>query len=194
MEPRMHPNAIILATARLRKVQLTVKAMANYADNPAAIESLWGEFVMAAGAVYSKLEQGSKSNGTSAAWFGKKKHERKSDPLLRYIHQARNADEHGIELITARHNSEITLGPGASATLVATDNHTWTVQDAQGEIQYPQDRVVLVRVHDPRFGDHFDPPDEHLGAPVPNRLPHTIAELALTYLEGLVAEAARLGS
>jgi hypothetical protein len=32
--------------------------------------------------------------------YGRAKHERRNDPLLSYIHHARNADEHGIKDIT----------------------------------------------------------------------------------------------
>jgi hypothetical protein len=46
----------------------------------AEIETAWSDFLTAANRVFSKLEQGAKSNGKSTGWYGRKKHERKTSP------------------------------------------------------------------------------------------------------------------
>jgi hypothetical protein len=64
--------------------------------------------------IYSKLEQGAKGCGPSDAWFGRKKYDRKTDPLLRYIHHARNADEHGLEAVTSHDPASLSVGGGGT--------------------------------------------------------------------------------
>lgn len=79
------------------------------------IETAWSDFLVFANRVFSKLEQGAKSNGKSKAWFDSKKHERRTNTLLRYVHHARNADEHGIRRVTEKEPGGIVLGVGPGA-------------------------------------------------------------------------------
>jgi hypothetical protein len=54
--------------------------------------------------------------------------------------------------------------------------------------------LQMVRVHDRRFGTHFDPPGQHLGRPIDlddNSL-IGVARLGFSYLERLIEEAAAL--
>ena len=46
-------------------------------------EEAWTDFLLAASTIYTKLEQGAKTSGQSAAWFGRKKKQRRDDPVLR---------------------------------------------------------------------------------------------------------------
>jgi hypothetical protein len=75
---------------------LNGEALATEANVTAA----WIDFLYAFNGVYQKLQKGSLLNGKSKAWFGRIKHMRDSDELLSYLHQARNAEEHGLEAIT----------------------------------------------------------------------------------------------
>jgi hypothetical protein len=64
--------------------------------------------------VFTKLEQGAKSHPKSQPWSGPVKHQRRTDALLQYIHQARNSDEHGIQRITDRKiGVQVRGAPGA---------------------------------------------------------------------------------
>lgn len=157
--------------------------------------SAWSDFLIAASGVYSKLEQGAKGAGKSEAWFGRKKHERKNDQLLRYLHHARNADEHGIEPTTANRRSFEVRGGGSyrfDGTFGSHTDMTITHQDGPPPIIEFGTKIVLAPVTDTRFGDRFEPPTEHLGAPIPEPDPEIVAALALSYLEGLISEAAEL--
>jgi hypothetical protein len=58
------------------------------ATSYAAAESAWTDLLLASGTFFSKLEQGAKGASSSEYWFGLKKHQRKTDPVLRYIHMA----------------------------------------------------------------------------------------------------------
>ena len=146
---------------------------------------------MAAGGFYSALEQGAKVNAKSKAWFGRQKHQRKKDPLLRYVHQARNAEEHGIRQITQRQNSEITLEPGAEVKLTS-DGKSWQATNIKGGVKFANNIVCLVRVQDARFGDWFDPPTSHLGSDLEDVTPLTVASLCLAHMKALLTEATSL--
>ena len=101
----MRKEAVDQASTKLEKARQAVAAMARSNDLQ-ALEAAWIDFV--------KLEQGTKANASSEGWFSRKKHERKLDPLLSYIHHARNAEEHTIEPITERVSSSVAVkGRGA---------------------------------------------------------------------------------
>ena len=70
----------------------------NYAD----FEAAWTDFLVSTNAIYTILEVGAKGSPQSRQWFGRKKIERRNDPLLQYLHQARNADEHGMAPVADR--------------------------------------------------------------------------------------------
>jgi hypothetical protein len=174
------------AARRIEKIRGTIAILET--STPEAIEDAWEEFVLAAGSFYSAIEQGSKKTAKSKAWFAKKKHERRTNPMLRYIHHARNAEEHGLARITGRFNSKIELSPGGSVTVESDGKKTWKVVDSEGEIKYANDIVGLVPVKDDRFGDVFEPPDEYQGSDGPILL----AKQTLDYLEEMHREAITL--
>lgn len=168
----------------------------------------WSDLLSAASRIYSKLEQGSKINGKAKAWFGRRKSERKNDPLLSYIHHARNSDEHGIEEITANiprgsstigfrqpydpdklEGKQIRIGSDTKGNVVVTDFDPEIFE----VISYARAALVLTRVTDTRYGDGFDPPRQHLGMPLDDVSPLGIAKLALPYLEQLTKEARAIG-
>jgi hypothetical protein len=186
----MHPDAVDQALEKLERARAAVERIVALSDAPGAVEGAWVDFLLAASSIYSKLEQGAKhGSGKSAAWFGRKKSQRKTDPLLRYIHHARNAEEHGIERVTRRASSRVTVEAGTYVQL-RSDGENWNIEHMIGSIQPAYDRVALVPVRDSRFGDIFQPPWQHLGQTLPDRTPKTIATLGLSYLERMIEEAA----
>lgn len=92
----MEPKALAAAKVRLERARDAV-ARLDAATTLADMHSAWSAFLLAAAAVYSKLERGANGKGKCEAWLGKVRHLRKTDPLLSYIHQARNSDEHSID-------------------------------------------------------------------------------------------------
>ena len=80
----MDAEAITQAKSRLSRATRAVEDLKT-ATNASQAEDAWTDFLVAASTVYSKLEQGSKNFGKSQGWYGRKKKERKDDPLLRYV-------------------------------------------------------------------------------------------------------------
>src|SRR5271166_5344227 len=193
----MNRTAIEHARHRLDKANTAIARLRASTNFPEA-EAAWSDFLMAANAVYSKLEQGAKSIGRSEAWFGRKKGERKSDPLLSYLHHARNSDEHSIEPITQRNSGgwalksggadssfqmNGTIGPSMSSLRITP------ISGAPPFMEIILPHLQLIAVNDSRFKDTFHPPTEHLGERLLDVSPLNIASLFVVYLQSIIAEA-----
>jgi hypothetical protein len=63
------------------------------------IERHWAAFLVNFARAYTRLEAAA---GKGSAWWAKIAHERKTEPLLRYLQHARNVDEHGFKLVIER--------------------------------------------------------------------------------------------
>jgi hypothetical protein len=149
---------------------------------------------MAANTIYTKLEQGSKSNKKSEYWYGTKKHTRRKDPLLRYLHAARNSDEHGLELVSGFGMSGRSFHEGVT---VAIDESRRNIKIDFGDAPKPEPGAAVAElrvafytqtVTDQRFNVRFDPPNSHLGRPIADQTASSIADLALNYLENMITE------
>lgn len=190
----MDPVALRHAKARLVKVEEAIAKLEN-APTFDAVEVAWTDFLTATATIYSKLEQGSKTSGTSTAWFGRVKKLRKTDELLCYLHHARNSEEHGIEDTAHRKaiGAEFVLPNGKRSILRFEDpNVVLKEQHEPGKV--PINRIIrytdVVRVRD--RGVYYDPPTEHLGETIDTRDPVELASFALPYLQALLAEAENL--
>jgi hypothetical protein len=192
----MEPLAVEQAKSRLVKAGEALQALKS-ATNYQMAESAWTDFLIAASTIYSKLEQGSKKNGKSRGWFGLKKRERKDDPLLRYLHQARNSDEHGIERVVERvpgsaaFGRTLRYGERVPVQIAPIDPITGKPGEfVEGFI--PGQNIALIRVYDRRFNDFCDPPTEHRGKPVDSRFVYELGIVAFDYLTELLSEAETL--
>lgn len=191
----MNPSAIEQAEELYENATQAILALKAAASHKEA-DKAWLTFLAASQTIYSKLEQGAKGFPKSEPWFGRQKQLRKKDPLLRYLHFARNSNEHGIERVTARSN--------ANAQLKFNERHPFKMrrldQETLQPVGDPIDVVVagptikLVRVYDRKHGDFCDPPAEHLGRTLPNGrdFPLDCGVAALTYFKLMLAEAKAL--
>lgn len=197
----MDPKAITKAKARFRiaKEQL---ASCEKAENHQRFSGAWYLFLIAAKNVYTTLEQGSKISAQSRQWFGAKKKERKDDPLLQYLFQARDDDEHGLDEVTALSPGYLGIGksaPGFSSSLsISNLTIDGNGQVSVGSITSHDGLPVLIEQRGPhstlvpvtgRGGVVYQPPKMHLGEPIPEPLPVPIGNLGLAYLERLLADA-----
>ena len=194
----MKPRAVVLA-----KNKLAVFVVANQtlqsATSFATAEVAWSAIILAHNVIYSKLEQGSKGNKRSEQWFERQKHRRRKDPLLSYLHYARNVDEHGLEFITHRNVPHIgstpipenRFGQEIPVTFHKVDEYGRTTgPEIKGTIAGPN--LILVRVTDDRFKDSRNPPTEHLGCKIKDPTPQVVAKLALEFSTKLIGEAEQL--
>ncbi len=160
-------------------------------------EPAWSRFLVSANAADMIIQSNAKG-GREQPWYGRKIHARRKDPLLAYMHTARNVDEHGIEPVARDEPGFLAIGVAGdsihieNAVFRADGSFTATVRPVDGKLPtivnqpaYPK----LVAVTDDRFGDTFAPPSEHLGKPLTDASPIGVATVWLAYLEGLVGEA-----
>jgi hypothetical protein len=195
----MDITALEQAKSRLAKARRALDALKMAADFETA-EDAWTDFLIAVSAVYSKLDQGSKGQNKSTPWFGSKKKERRDDPLLRYLHYARNSNEHGIARVVEQTPSNRVFG----RTLKFGERVPVMIHPAAG----PQGPVTgqgveaiaagptlkPIRACDTRFNVCCDPPKEHRGQSIKygGNFVYDIGELAVEYLQSMVSEAEKL--
>ena len=166
-------------------------------------ERAWSTFVVAVGTIYNKLEQGAKVSASSKSWFDTVKSERRSDQLLQYLHQARNAEAHGIIDLTTRHARLLTqplrFPDGKTAELrvqLPPGEVDFTLSEGEGQpatFDGPQtisEAVALVPVTNRSVT--YAVPQEHLGHPFGAVSVLNVAEAGLLYVTSLVAKARAL--
>jgi hypothetical protein len=191
----MKRAAIQIASEHLAQVRTALDQI-NSAQSLTDVETAWSNFLVAANRVYTKLEQGSKSNGSSIAWFGRKKNERKKNKMLQYVYHARNVDEHGLAKVTDRTAPGLALGVGPGAwrfdgttglggrlQISALGGQTAESKFVEG---IPS-KVRLVRVV--QRGDSYDPPQDQSGRDL---LPNEVADATVKALDALIKEAQQL--
>jgi hypothetical protein len=159
----------------------------------------WAQFLLASNGVFTALEQGSKSSGTSRAWFGRQKNVRRTDDLLSYLQHARNAYEHGLPSITMLEPPKLSMMAGEDVVgeirnfngragryhpVGSSDPSTVT------EMRIYPERAALVAVRD--RGVEYLPPTRHLESPLLDNSPVIVASLALKFLEEMIKEARQL--
>lgn len=192
----MEPLAVKKAERRLG---LAEKALAELlaCPTPRAFHDAWYAFLVPAKNVYTILEQGAKTTAQSRQWFGAKATERRSDPLLQYLYQARDDDEHGIGSVVEMApgylkfagdnvgDSEIIMDPTdpnkGIMRIKSTDGKRVKVV---GQLPY----MTLATVTG-RGGIKYHPPTEHKGAQLASNRPHEVATLALAHLRDILEEA-----
>lgn len=192
--------AVEKAGKRLQSAEEALKRIRTCSDF-ATFEAAWSDLLIALNSIHSILENGASTFPKSAGWYSKKKGERRADPLLQYLKQARNADEHGIEPVARLKPGGMTIGgAGQSFDLYSLR----TVPDGLGGMQIevvtgpgqtphigffgPSAKLVPVT----NRGISYAPPKEYLGARLADQTPLTVAELGLEYHQTLLEEAATL--
>ena len=193
----MKKIAVTHAQERLIKVKNAVAAMENSPDFQ-SFSRAWSDFLIAVSGIYSKLEQGAKINGSSLGWFGRKRHDRRTDELLRYLHHARNADEHGLAPTTHVNPGSFAIGGGGSYRFdgtIGSSGGNLAVTHLGGpppRLEITPPSIRLVTVLDEKHGNQYPPPSKHLNALLPDNSPLAVARLGSAYLSDLIAEAGKL--
>lgn len=204
----MQAIGIAQARARLERARAAA-ALLSEDITIVAKQAAWSDFLIQANVIMLKLEEGAKGHGKSEYWFGRLARTRRLDPLLSYIHHARNADEHTLaagptgvgRVAGAVHPAGFQFG------LMIDDNHppvapgrveTWEVipgawrklEDNGGwEAAVTPTTLWLKPVH--QRGRDYDPPGSHLGNVIGGHPPE-VAQLAIAFFESAIADAERL--
>ena len=129
--------------------------------------------------------------GVFAPWQGKYHRLRKKDMLLRYLKQARDADNHSIQDVTK-------IQPGSRAYRFANPQGGYIkhMEIRNGAVvHYEGDPMTVeetlphpVAVPVKNNGEWFNPPSSHLELPVTTHHPVDLAVLGLMFYSGYIAE------
>jgi hypothetical protein len=188
----MDRNAIIKASGKLERMREAYSIFSS-STNMRQASSAWIDFVMASGSFYSSLQQGAKVNSKSLYWFGSKKHDRKTDPLLKYLYAARNSEEHGLNHIVKQSATQIELVGRGSAVQLVSDGKGWQVEHVSGPPPIFKNPILsLQRAYDDRSKIWCELPTSHFGNPITDLNPKAVAELALNYFKAVLDEALEL--
>lgn len=196
----MQKKAVETAKGRLSSMRAQVRDLEKSRNYDSAREH-WYAFLRSSNSVFSDLEQGAKGFGKSTGWFREIKHQRKNDPLLCYLHHARNAYKEGVPLGADLDRQKYVFVEGGKPTaaveeIVGNTGEFRKLADQQpnlekvDEMRFYPDRLRLIRVKD--RGVEFDPPTEHLGLPIDDVEPKAVARLMVQYIEEMIDEAEAL--
>lgn len=183
-----HPRAELRAAARALDAMRTAKSLEEF-------EAKWREFLTCLEKVWNKVERSCQmERNRFEPWQGKYHRLRKKDMLLRYLKQARDADNHSIQDFT-----KIEPGSRSVSFVNPRGGYIKHMEIRGGEIAaYEGDPIVIedkppqpVAVPVKNNGEWFNPPTSHLGTPVTTHHPVALGELGLKFYEEYVNEVSR---
>lgn len=186
----MNRSGIEKARKRLGLAKQHLERVRNAATYE-EFEAAWYQLLIAGNSVDLILEAAAKEDPKSRPWYGGKVNLRRKDPLLSYMHQARNSDEHGIKPVTLRADAGILAeikGGEEKSKILSQDGRVrgYRWKGGQFSLKVIGAHAQLDVIVDSRFGDEYPPPRSHLGKPLLRSLPYDIANVWVNYLEGLL--------
>lgn len=127
-------------------------------------------------------------------WQGQFLRMRKKDMLLRYLKQARDADNHSVQDMT-----KIAPGSVGYRFVNPTGGYIKEMRIVNGVVEHYEGDPMVAEVRPPHpvavrvknNGEWYNPPTSHLGEPVNTSHPIDLAKLGLAYYLGFVAQAER---
>lgn len=191
----MKHSVLQQAAGRLKLAERAVNSLLAAGEDPIEFQIHWLDFLVQWKGAYTKVQQAAKDSPQELQWFGEVTKERKADPLLRYLFEARNDGEHGTDQ-AARH-----VGPGF--TMRATEDITslrlqFSADGSPPLALGPDGKVVaefvelspaesyLIEVTEFDGKKKVPPPTAHLGSPMEPK-PLVAAGLGLSWLQSLIA-------
>ena len=167
----MRPDGVAAAIRELKRADRARKRMVTALTVDDA-EDAWVEFLAHAGNIYAKLKAACYGHPRDYGWYGKQLDDRGRDPLLLYIHKARNAITHRLEAVVE----------GAPTAV-----HEMNFGGRKMHVTYPT-HLRLLPVMD-EHGNVYDPPTSHFDVPFGYMDATLVTVLAIQYFQDLTNEA-----
>lgn len=163
------------------------------AKNYEEYEEAWCDFLNRLEKIFEKLQRACNPHKEKFnALLSKENALRNSDPLLRYLKQARNADTHSIQDVTKRVPGSLHLGfdvpnPGERVHIEKFVMRGTGIQEYRGShpllVTFTPETVEVKEVIN--RGVHYVPPESHLSQPLNTRHPTELARLGIEFYEQL---------
>lgn len=187
-DPLQQPRAELRAAANAIASMKTAKSFDEF-------ESSWRTFLNCLEKAWIKTERCCQPmRAKFQPWQGQYHRLRKKDMLLRYLKQARDADNHSIQDVAK-------VEPGHRAIRFANPKGGYIkhMEIRGGDIVAYEGDPIVVETKLPQVlavpvknnGEWFNPPTSHLGQPVLTLHPAALAELALAFYQKYIAEVER---
>lgn len=162
-----------------------------------AFEEHWKEFLRRLERGWNKLSAQHKTDPKWNGWKSPFEHMRRTDPLISYLLNARGADEHSVQDITAAEGTSISINPAEGSGLhierLVLSRNSLHVQSKQPvKIEFSPARISLLPVVN--RGRTYNVPTEHNGAPIDSSNITAIAEIGLGYYLKAVSDAEKFFS
>ncbi|WP_305374652.1 hypothetical protein [Photobacterium leiognathi] len=161
-------------------------------------DSEWRLYLNAIEKVFVKVERAAQPyRNKFEPWQGKYNKLRKKDSLLKYLKQARHADNHSIQDVAkvtpGVYSFSVPGGPGVTHIQSLKTDHTGRVVEYIGNrpaqiVDIPS-RLQCVGFQN--NGTNFNPPKEHLGKKLKSDNPVYLSEQGLAFYESFLVEAER---
>lgn len=153
-------------------------------------EALWKQFLRHLERVWLKCESHFGRSPKWNGWQGQFLTKRKKDPLLRYLHNARNADEHTVTNIVDKNPDSFKIGPvggnGRLRYLAIYGDHYEYDADGHVDVSFVPGQLKLLPVTN--RSNVYPPPTEHLGKSLDGATVVEIARAGLNFYHDVVVQ------
>lgn len=162
-----------------------------------AIERHWLAFLDNANRVFTRLEQAANATPAGKTWWCSQVHEWKTDPLLFYVRQAKDASHHTIGGVAQSHPGLVRPITNASRQeleqvhATAKAKHPGKPYAVLGGFEVIFPHVELLNVVN--RGVEFKRPKSHLGKPIIATTPAAIGDLTLIHLDKMIVKTESFG-
>ena len=185
------------AEGRLKLAERALGEIHGAGGNAETFQIHWLDYLIQWKGTYNKVQQAAKDTPQEIQWFGAVNKDRRNDPLLRWLYEARNDGEHGTDVSAKHqgpgfsfttHGKEVILKLKPDGSLFLGPNGKPIAFDDGKEIEQididpAESRLLPVKEYD---GKRWVPvPELHLGKPI-QPTPRVAAELGLDWLKLLV--------
>jgi hypothetical protein len=182
-------NELKQARAELESAQRAIDAM-RASESMDRFEAEWRHFLSCLEKVWVKVERSCEpKKNIFQPWQGKFERLRKKDMLLRYLKQARNADNHSIQEL-----AEINPGGTSLSFINPYGGYIKHMRAENGKItHYEGDPAIIKTIHPhpvavrvKNDGQWYNPPTSHLGKHIDTAHPLELAVLGLDFYKDFV--------
>jgi hypothetical protein len=186
------------ASEKLHEAALGITQMESATDR-IEYESGWTHFVDSLEEFWSRFFDEGKTKFTDfQPWTGALNAQRKQDPLLHYLYQARHQSQHG-RIALAWEEGKLLIAPDFFGTIrdlrinkegsFEVDANPIGGSNAQVRIVHDSGRPQLPVIENKRYKQTFAPPTVHLSQPLADMSPIHVARLGLAFCENIFHQA-----
>lgn len=184
------------AKDRYRRAKGHLIAFSKASPDNGDAEREWELFLTEITRAFNRLMAGERKGHPSEAITKQIRRDRKTDPMLSYLRESRNALEHTIEQVSTVTGSPRPLrenedAPHFGVEVEYEDGRRETFEMERSNVFVLENMRLTLRSFKVG-GKRYDPPTTHLGLPLADSDPLTIGDVALQYFERMAEEIERV--